>query len=54
MRKVSVYGEYGKFRAACGAQNRLRIHGKNLFICVHGEDAKIHKSEDISVINSPI
>ncbi len=37
--------------AAWGTQNRLRIHGKNL--CVHGEDAKIHKTEDISVNKSP-
>jgi hypothetical protein len=38
-----------KFRAVFGTQNHLRIHGKNL--CVYGEDAKIHKNEDISLNN---
>jgi hypothetical protein len=44
---LSVYGEYGEFRVACGKQNRLRIREKNL--CVHGEDAKRHKTVYISV-----
>jgi hypothetical protein len=35
----------------CGTQNRLGIRGKNL--CVHVEDAKTHKTEDISVNNGP-
>ncbi len=49
---LSVYGECDKFRAVCGIQiqNHLRIHGKNL--SVHGENSKIHKTEDISVINA--
>ncbi len=38
---LSVYEVYGKFRAVCSRQNCLRIRGKD--ICVHGEDAKIHK-----------
>ncbi len=29
----------------------LRIRAKNL--CVHGEDAKLHKTGDISVNNGP-
>jgi hypothetical protein len=35
-----------KFITVCGTQNRLRIRGKNL--CVQGENAKMHKTEDIS------
>jgi hypothetical protein len=50
--KRRVYGENGKFRAVCDTQNRLRIRGKNL--CVHGEDAKKHKTEDIAVNNGQI
>jgi hypothetical protein len=40
-----------KFRAVCCTQYRLCIRGKNL--CIHGEDAKRHKDEDISVGNGP-
>ncbi len=47
-----IYGEYGKFGTVCGTQNRLRIRRKN--ICVHGEYAKIHKTEDILVNNGSI
>jgi hypothetical protein len=49
---LSVYEEYGKFiGVVISTQNRLRIHGKNL--CVHGEDAKTHKTDDILVNNGP-
>ncbi len=44
-----VYGE-ANLGLFCGAQNRLRIRGKNL--CVHGEDAKRHKIVYISVNNN--
>ncbi len=44
---LNVYGEYGEFRVVCGTQTYLQIHGKNLY--AHGEDAKRHNSEDISV-----
>jgi hypothetical protein len=47
---LSVHGEYGEFRVVCGTLNRLRIRGKNL--CVHGEDAKSHKTVYISVNNN--
>ncbi len=47
---LSVHGEYSEFRVVCGTQNRLRVRGKNL--CVHGEDAKIHKTVYISVNNN--
>ncbi len=44
---LGVYVEYVKVEVVCGTQNLLRMRGKNL--CIHGEDAKRHKSEDISV-----
>ncbi len=47
---LSAYGEYGEFRVVCGTQNCLRIRGKNL--CVHGEDAKRHKTVNISFNNN--
>ena len=47
---LSAYGEYGEFRVVCGTQNWLRIRGKNL--CVHGEDAKRHKTVNISFNNN--
>ncbi len=48
---LRVYGEYGEIRVVCGAQNRLRIRGKNL--CVHREDAQRNKTVDISVNTGP-
>jgi hypothetical protein len=47
---LSTYGEYGEFRVVCGTQNCLRIRGKTL--CVHGEDAKRHKTVNISFNNN--
>jgi hypothetical protein len=47
---LSVHGEYGEFRVVCGTYNRLGLRGKNL--CVHGEDAKSHKTVYISVKNN--
>jgi hypothetical protein len=47
---LSAYVEYGKFGVVCGTQNCLRIRGKNL--CVHGEDAKRHKTVNISFNNN--
>jgi hypothetical protein len=47
---LSAYGEYGEFRVVCGTQNCLRIRGNNL--CLHGEDAKRHKTVNISVNNN--
>jgi hypothetical protein len=47
---LSAYGEYGEFRVVCGTQNSLRIRGKNL--CVHGENAKRHKTVNISFNNN--
>jgi hypothetical protein len=44
-------GENGEFRVVCGTQKCLQIRGNNL--CVHGEVAKRHKIEDISVNNGP-
>ncbi len=44
-KNLSVYGEYGKFRAIYSTQNHPRIRGK--IICIHGEDVKIHKTKDI-------
>jgi hypothetical protein len=44
---TNKYGEYAKFRAVCGTQNRIRIGGNNL--CIHAEEVKIHKNEDISL-----
>jgi hypothetical protein len=44
---LNVHREYGEFRVVCGAQSRLRICGRNL--CVHGEDARRHKTVYISV-----
>ncbi len=41
----TIFEKLGLF----AAQNCLRIRGKKL--CVHEEDAKIHKTEDISVNN---
>jgi hypothetical protein len=39
---LSENREYGKFSVVCGTQNHLNKRGKNL--CVHGEDAKRHKT----------
>jgi hypothetical protein len=47
---LSAYGEYGEFRVVSGTQNCLRIRGKNL--CVHGENAKRHKTVNISLNNN--
>jgi hypothetical protein len=46
---LSACGKYGEFRVVCGTQNCLRIRGTNL--CVHGEDAKRHKTANISFNN---
>jgi hypothetical protein len=43
-------GEYSEFRVVCGTQNLIRIRKKHL--CVHGEDAKRHKTVQISVNNN--
>ncbi len=48
---LRIYEEYGEFMVVCGAQNRLRIRGNNL--CVYREDARGHKTKDISVTNGP-
>jgi hypothetical protein len=47
---LSAFGEYSKFGVVCGTQNCLRIRRKNL--CVHGEDAKRHKTVNISFNNN--
>jgi hypothetical protein len=49
---LSAYGEYGEFRVVCGTQNCLRICGKNLCILLHGEEAKRHKTVNISFNNN--
>jgi hypothetical protein len=43
--------EYRDFRIVYGTQKCLRIRGKNL--CVHGEDAEGHKTEDTLVNYGP-
>jgi hypothetical protein len=40
----------GEIRVFWGTQNSLRLRGKKL--CVHGEDAKRHKTVFISVDNN--
>jgi len=41
----------GDIRVVCGTHYGFRIRGKNL--CIHGEDAKKHKTENMSVNNGP-
>jgi hypothetical protein len=50
---LSIYEEYGEFMVVCGAQNRLRIRGKNLCVYVYREDGRGHKTEDILFNNGP-
>ncbi len=46
-----IYGERCEFRVVHGTQAQSRIRRKNL--CVYGEDAKRHKTLEISVNNGP-